>query len=77
MPETKPRALSNKKLDALISKLWGEHAFGVQVDIMDINAIYRAAREAFVTAGCPRGEEAATTAIVPSILASIVKYRKN
>jgi hypothetical protein len=74
---TKPRALSNKKLDLLIQKLWGIHANGVQVDIMDIPKIFRHAREAFVVAGCPRGEEAATAAMLPTITAMIAEYRKN
>jgi hypothetical protein len=73
----KPRALSNKKLDALIAKLWGIHAHGVQVDIMDIGSIFRHAREAFVVAGCPRGEEAATAAMLPTIVDAIKTYRKN
>lgn len=77
MSDTKPRALSNKKLDALIAKLWGIHAHGVQIDIMDINAIFRHLREAFVVAGCPRGEEAATAAMLPTLTAMIADLRKN
>lgn len=61
--------LKGKKLDALIDKLYGEHGFGVQVDIMDLGKIHKAGKDAYVSGG----EDAASKAVA----AALKKYRKN
>jgi hypothetical protein len=70
----KARTVTPKQLDNLIDRLWNQHGFGVQVNIMDIPKIYADARQAFVRAGCPKSD-AVEAAITPSILESVTKYR--
>jgi len=64
--------LKGKKLEALISKTYYKHGQRVQVNIMDIPKIYRAAEAAYN--GAATAEEA-EKAMEEAMVAAIAKHR--
>lgn len=73
---------TSKKIDSAIHAAWSALASGVQINILDINKVYRHAQEACQAAfsTCSDGatlEAVTVRAINDSVTASIIKYRTN
>lgn len=86
MAKTKTaKPLSPKKLDTLIGQMWHTKASGVQINMMDISKIYKAATEAYngYFANCVKtgmssvADAEALAALNDSIELSIQTYRLN
>ena len=65
-----------KKLDAMIDRLYGALADGVQVRVLDLPLIFRDCRAA-ASAALPEGPTAVEAALVAAVQAAIIQYRQN
>jgi hypothetical protein len=70
------KAISPKKLDAMISEIYKRNCSGIQIDIMDISKIFAAGRQAF-DASASRPFELRASEVEAAVVATVQAIRKN